>query len=214
MPDDAATNKRCFRAGCFSTDVEQCDFSDGSGGQCVSYWCPNHRVMVNEGVYCNRHAGIARALDGNLSGPDLPSVSVRAPALAVWVGEKVDRDLRIVLLAIGSESPGAHLIVKALRRTVDASGNVRWERSWRVQREGMLLASASVGVDERQDTVLLVSVNESNVLRSPVPWIRRRTVSGWQDPVDDEAERADFFSELVDTAVATLLTSPAAASRR
>ncbi len=198
---------RCFRYGCLNPVIDQCEFTDGNGNQCASVWCADHRIEVNGHMYCVRHAGIAHALDENVEETERPALNLRAPALAVWVGDHVDEHVRMYLLALGSEMDHATIQVYAIRRAVGVSGTPRWERKWTLRADGKNIVSVAIAVDEHHDSVVTARVNDGVVVRRMAPWIRHRVVAEWSDPAQEAEERQAFYDGLVDVIVRTVNAS-------
>jgi len=52
----------CTQGGCTSHEGAPCEYVDRRGRECRTAWCPEHRVTIEDHVYCRRHAGVVSAL--------------------------------------------------------------------------------------------------------------------------------------------------------
>ncbi len=77
-----------------------CEYVDRRGRECRTAWCIEHRVTIEDRVYCRRHAGVVSALpslDSSLA-VSLPDLDNRAPSLVGWVSRQIDGDVWRLLL--------------------------------------------------------------------------------------------------------------------
>jgi len=102
----------CTQGGCTSHEGAPCEYVDRRGRECRTAWCPEHRVTIEDRVYCRRHAGVVSALpslDSSLS-VSLPDLDNRAPSLVGWVSRQIDGDVWRLLLKELSSGSGGQLI--------------------------------------------------------------------------------------------------------
>jgi hypothetical protein len=192
----------CTQEGCTSEYGLPCAYIDRRGRRCPTAWCPEHRVTIDSGVYCRRHAGVLNALpdyDASLvvSRPDLDN---RAPSLVAWVSREIDTDVWRLLLR-GYSSPSAdQLVADPVTLVYLGFGRQRaWERAWRLTSHLGITHRVSIVVVEEDDTSVLVKVGDNTVARLVPPWIQHRAGSEDVAPRDERREREDFYASLLDS---------------
>jgi hypothetical protein len=189
-PEPPPGNLPCAAAGCAETTGVRCAYVDRRDHACPTAWCPAHRELAGDRVYCRRHAGVARALDTGAGAPSLPDVDSRAPGLIEWLARDLGDGLCEALMATGQgdsvTTEVAHLV---------HSGRTReriWERSWRLCRHTGFVHRVALQVAEERDTEVVVRVGHRELARMTPPWITARARGEALTPAEDARRRAAF----------------------
>ena len=186
----------CMDNGCPSPVGSRCAYVDRRGRECQTSWCPSHQYIVEDRVYCRRHAGVIVAL---LAQPeyerDVPDLDNRAPSLVEFMARRLHAGVVQLLQAIGAEHPGASIASDGLHAAMSGSPRVRgWEHKWRLFDNTGPLATLSVRVEEEADHVVQVRVDGSIVKSAVPPWITERLASS---PEADVARREAFDTDML-----------------
>lgn len=190
----------CTQAGCTASTGLECEYVDRRGRRCRTAWCPVHRVVVRDRVYCRRHAGVAAALPNDLlqTQSPLPDLDNRAPSLVNWVAQAIDSEVRRLLLQELDASGGGELVSDpTILVFVGIDRRRAWERTWKLVSPDVAAARVSLMVEEDADTEVAVKVGLNVVDRLVPPWIARRDGVA-ADPVADRRARERFNEQILD----------------
>jgi hypothetical protein len=189
----------CTQPGCTSATGLRCDYVDRRGRACRTAWCPEHRLVIDERVYCRRHAGVVSALPVGPAGQaaTMPDLENRAPSLVSWVAREVDADIRELLLSGFPPGGGTELVTDPVYLVFTGGDRRRaWERAWKVvDRAGRSLRVCLL-VEECADAEVAIQVNSAIVERLAPPWIVQR-LYGAQPPPELDAQRRKDFNQRV-----------------
>lgn len=191
----------CTQGGCTSLEGVPCAYVDRRGRECRTAWCPEHRVTIEDRVYCRRHAGVVSALpslDSSLA-VSLPDLDNRAPSLVGWVSRQIDGDVWRLLLKELASGSGGQLIADPVTLIFVGIGRQRaWERSWRLDSHVGIAHRVSIVVEELDDTKITVKVGGNTVEQLVPPWIQHRVRGEMVAAADDRKEREDFYQRVLD----------------
>src|ERR1700693_777373 len=191
----------CTQGGCTSQDGAPCEYVDRRGRECRTAWCIEHRVTIEAGVYCRRHAGVVSALpslDSSLA-VSLPDLDNRAPSLVGWVSRQIDGDVWRLLLKELSSGSGGQLIADPVTLIFVGIGRQRaWERSWRLDSHVGIAHRVSILVEEIDGNMISVQVGGNSVEQVVPPWIQHRVRGETAAPDDARKEREDFYQRVLD----------------
>ncbi len=192
----------CTQGGCTATDGIPCAYVDRRGRECRTAWCPEHRVTIEDRVYCRRHAGVVSALpslDSSLA-VSLPDLDNRAPSLVGWVSRQIDGDVWRLLLKELSSGRGGQLVADPVTLIFVGIGRQRaWERAWRLDSHIGIALRVSIVVEELDDTMVTVKVGGNTVEQLVPPWIQHRVKGETVPPDEDRREREDFYQRVLDS---------------
>jgi hypothetical protein len=191
----------CAERGCTATTGLECEYIDRRGRRCRTAWCPIHRVVVRDGVYCRRHAGVVRAVPMGPMEPSsvLPDLDNRAPSLVNWVSNEVDAEVQRLLLQELGPSGGAELMVDPVVLVfVGIDRSRAWERSWKLVGHTGTLRKVSLTVEEDADTEVAVKIGANVVDRLVPPWIGQRNDPNVLTPADERRRRDRFNEQVLD----------------
>jgi hypothetical protein len=198
-PEDAAPEPvvvgslPCSQRDCSNQTAEACGYVDRRSRSCGMAWCPDHQSIVGGVVYCRRHAGVVRALQGQ-SQTVMPDIENRAPSLVNWVGRDVEQVIQEIVTGYRSELGTDTLVADPVSLVFLGPERARvWERSWKlVDHTGWNLRVA-LEVDEVRDTEVAVRVGRNVVARMTPPWIDARRRGEVVAPDVDAEQRAEFY---------------------
>jgi hypothetical protein len=185
----------CRAGTCSNTTGTACAYVDRRGRACDTAWCPEHRDVVADRVYCHRHAGTMRAFAGDYPPPFLPDVDNRAPGLVEWMARDLDDGIRELLMATGAGGAVAtdpsHLLNggRGCRRV--------WERSWRLCNHTGFAQRVGLQVAEAHDTEIVIHVGHCEVARAVPPWIAAHRSGTALPPAEDARRRVEFRQALL-----------------
>lgn len=192
----------CTQGGCTSQDGAPCEYVDRRGRECRTAWCIEHRVTIEDRVYCRRHAGVVSALPSLESTPQvsLPDLDNRAPSLVGWVSRQIDGDVWRLLLKELSAGSGGQLVADPVTLVFVGIGRQRaWERAWRLDSHVGIALRVSILVEELDDTMITVKVGGNTVEQLVPSWIQHRVRGEAVAPDEDRKEREDFYQRVLDS---------------
>src|ERR1700729_2270756 len=167
----------CTQGGWTSQAAAPCASVHRRGRGRRSAWFPEHRVTIEDRVYCRRHAGVVSALpslDDSLA-VSLPDLDNRAPSLVGWVSRQIDGDIWRLLLKELSSGSGGQLVADPVTLIYLGIGRQRaWERAWRLDSHVGIAHRVSIVVEENDDTMITVKVGANTVEQLVPPWIQHR----------------------------------------
>jgi hypothetical protein len=190
----------CTERGCSATTGLECEYIDRRSRRCRTAWCPVHRMVVHDKVYCRRHAGVVRAVPTGVleQNSPLPDLENRAPSLVNWVSNEIDAAVRSLLMKELGNTGGAELVVDPVTLVFVGIDRCRgWERAWKLVGYGVSVR-VSLMVEEDADTEVAVKVGLNVVDRLVPPWIGQREAVDAQTPAEDRRRRDRFNEQLVD----------------
>ncbi len=190
----------CTERGCTATTGLECEYVDRRSRRCRTAWCPVHRVVVHDSVYCRRHAGVVRAVPTGLldAQAPLPDLDNRAPSLVNWVSNEIDAEVRRLLVReLGTA--GGELIADPVSLVfVGIDRSRAWERTWKLVGHQGTIRKVSLTVEEDADNEVAVKIGPNVVDRVVPPWIGRRNEAAVGSPGDDRRDRDRFNEHLLD----------------
>lgn len=191
---------RCTEVGCAAATGVACEYVDRRSRACRTAWCPAHRVLVEDHVYCRRHAGVVSALPAADSSQvvPLPDLENRAPSLVGWVSRQIDADVWRLLLGELDEQTGGQLIADPVMLVFTGLERSRaWERAWKLLTHTGLTLRVSLVVEEGADEEVIVKVGTRVAARVVPPWITHRKRGEQIGAEQDTRERAAFNQQLM-----------------
>lgn len=188
-------SRPCTEKRCRERTGMGCEYVDRRNRNCMTAWCPEHRIVMDGKVYCRRHAGVVGALTLTWGGPmpPLPDLENRAPSLANWVARDVDAGVRRLLLG-WLDGHGGQLISEPVHLVFGGEeGQRRWERGWKVVAHQRSALDVRLGVAEAADTEVVVLVDGEILGQLVPPWIAHRA----EPAAGAQSEREAFTTEVV-----------------
>jgi len=195
----------CSQWQCHEATGLPCTYVDRRRRRCSTAWCPEHRDVVDDRVYCRRHAGIVRALSPIQESTPLPNIDNRAPSLVDWIARDIDDDVRAALRATPFASEASELVTDPVRLVFVGGERQRaWERSWRLADHMGVAIKVTVSVEERNDTEVLIRVGQNLAARMVPPWIEQRQRGEQLSPEEDAAARRRFHESIATAVIEAL----------
>ncbi|MGH7687067.1 MAG: hypothetical protein ACREN2_09665 [Candidatus Dormibacteria bacterium] len=190
----------CTEAGCTATTGIACAYIDRRRHHCETAWCPAHRLVIGEAVYCRRHAGVVSAISNDEPVPTtaLPDLDNRAPSLVAWMTRALDGDVWAALLGeLGSET-GGQLVADPVTLVFYGIERRRaWERCWKLVTHTGVARRVSILVEENDDATVMVKVGSKVVDSAVPPWIEHRRNHESVNDDNDALERSAFNERLM-----------------
>ena len=191
-----ARSPQCMRSECRTPAVTGCSYGDRRGGSCDTSWCQEHVEVVANLVYCNRHAGVSRALIAAGATGHIPAIDNRAPSLVQWIANAVED--RVSNLLQEYQTTEQQFIVDPLAYVRNSTtGYHRWERSWKLVSYQGVDVKIAIEVDEQRDGLMVARVGHILAMRAIPPWIDHRAEGHRVSVEQDAAERLEFYSQLL-----------------
>jgi hypothetical protein len=190
----------CTQSGCSATTGIECEYVDRRSRRCRTAWCPIHRVVVRDGVYCRRHAGVVAAVPNDMlnTRSPLPDLENRAPSLVNWVANEVDAQVRRLLLRELDSVGGGELLADPTTLVFVGIDRKRaWERAWKLVSHDAPTGRVSLLVEEEADTEVAVKVGFNVVDRLVPPWIAHREMMT-ASAAEDRRLRDQFNEHILD----------------
>ncbi|MBV9100218.1 MAG: hypothetical protein JOZ46_02075 [Candidatus Dormibacteraeota bacterium] len=190
----------CSESGCGATTGIACDYVDRRDRACRTAWCPAHRMVVDERIFCRRHAGVVSSLpaDAAQSIP-LPDLENRAPSLVGWVARQIDADVWRLMLRELDAATGGQLIADPVALVfIGVERHRAWERAWKLVTHAGEKHRVSILVTESRDAEVEVKVGSNVLDRVVPPWIQHRRDGESVSAEQDVEERKLFNHRLLE----------------
>jgi hypothetical protein len=196
-PHTALGTRQCDALGCTAKTGIPCCYVDRRSRACPTAWCPSHRAVVGDAVYCVLHGASVGGLQPDYGDVTKPEVDDPVPAMVTQVSKLVGDDIVAALREICTDR-GEILVSDPVRRVfVGIERESSWERSWKVCSVVGISVRVSVAIFEADPQTLLARVNSTVVATLPAP---ERVLGA--EPQPEEAE--DLVRELVTPVAAAL----------
>ena len=181
----------CSDRGCVRIDGVDCEYVDDVGEACASAWCADHVAVIDGSVYCLRHAGTIRALQGSTTRPEVHN---RGPSLVYVIGRQLDVEMRNYLNEIRDGLEEA--IVTRSVRPMPLGRATIWRSDWSLRGVDTALV-VSVEVAEGTPTEVTLRVDGKTALTLIPPWIEARSLTQQPSRAEDLESRRRFHDALM-----------------
>jgi hypothetical protein len=189
-PYNAMGRARCHGVGCSSQGGLPCAYVDRRGRACPTSWCPSHRCVFDNAIYCALHGATVGGLQWDYGDSAHPDVDNAIPALVTWISRIAEDDIVATLRSICSERAEV-LVSDPVRQVLLGVERERsWERAWKTCSFVGVSARVAIAIEEANPRCVLVKVNSKVVAHIPAPEQRVGT-----EPRAAEVE--DIFRDLV-----------------
>jgi hypothetical protein len=190
----------CNERDCAETTGMPCEYVDRRERHCRTAWCPTHRMIVDDHIFCRRHAGVVSALPSDaLQTIALPDIDNRAPSLVGWMARQIDADVWRLMLRELDASSGGQLIADPVTLVFLGVERQRaWERAWKLVSHEGDQRRVSLVVQENKDEELIVKVGPNVVDRVVPPWIVHRQRGELIAADQDALERGELNQRVID----------------
>lgn len=186
QPDDpdpptafsALGTAQCHGMGCAARTGIPCTYVDRRGRPCPTSWCPSHRAVFDDAVYCALHEATVRGLLCDFGDSPHPAVDNRIPAIVSWISRTAEDDIVATLQSICRDRREV-LVSDPVRRVL--LGHHRegtWERGWKTCSPVGVSARVSIAVEVARPDYVLAKVNSKVIARLRAP----------HDDIDNDAQ--------------------------
>jgi len=204
-PELAAGVLICSGRGCGEQTGIACAHTDRRGRACPTAWCPRHRVVHREEVYCPLHALVLGADPLAFTENHRADLDNKVGLLVNWVVRQVDAQICVVLEKLCADYRHK-LVVDPVHFALVGLDRIRtWERYWKVCSHTGIALRLAVAVEESVPGVVIGRVGSKNVIRvdAPAADVRQRAEDpGVAEPPDIAGFRAALVGELAAAAEA------------
>jgi hypothetical protein len=160
---------QCDGVGCSSRSGIPCAYVDRRNRKCPTAWCPSHRSVFDDAIYCALHGATVGGLQSDYGDYSHPDVDNSIPALVSWVSRIAEDDVVATLRSICRDRDEV-LVSDPVRRVFLGVERERcWERAWKVCSVVGVSARVAIAVEESNPAFLLAKVNSKVVARIPAP---------------------------------------------
>ncbi len=188
----------CSFRGCGQKTGLACAYVDRHERACPTAWCPQHRYISNDDVFCPTHG---RFLDGTHDEfrktvhVDIGNV---VPMVLAWIVQEVDAEVAAEMTEMAAWWHQA-LVIDPVRFTLVGVQRVRtWERAWKVCDELGPTLRLAVVIEEAEPGVAEARIQSKTVLRLPIPWHENHDLGERPgSPEQAEAAVANFRGRLL-----------------
>jgi hypothetical protein len=160
----------CSFRGCGQKTGLACSYVDRHGRSCPTAWCPQHRYITDDEIFCPTHG---RFLDGTQDEfhrtvhVDIGNV---VPMVLSWIVQEVDDAVVAEMTELAAWWHQA-LVIDPVRFALVGVERVRtWERAWKVCDELGPTLRLAVVIEEAEPGVAEARVQSKMALRLPIPW--------------------------------------------
>lgn len=165
----ALGTEQCHGMGCAARTGLPCTYVDRRGRVCPTAWCPSHRIVFDNAVYCSLHGAAVSGLhaeQGDTAPADLDSP---LPALIGWISRAAEDDIVDILQGVG-RARGEVVVSDPVRMVLlGPRREPTWERSWKTCSSAGVGARVAIAVEETQPGEVLIKVNSQVIARLTAP---------------------------------------------
>lgn len=160
---------QCHGMGCSAATGLPCSYVDRRQRPCLTDWCPSHRAVFDDQVYCPLHAATMRGLQCDFGDSPHPDLGNTVPALVAWVSATAEDDIVHTMQCICRDR-GEVLVSDPVRRVFLGQQRIRtWERAWKACSKVGVSARVAIAVEEAQPGEVLAKVNSHVVAQIRAP---------------------------------------------
>jgi hypothetical protein len=186
----------CSFGGCVQPTGLPCVYVDRRGRGCGTAWCPEHRLIAQNQVYCRRHWGTLSGLGEPEEAP-LPDVDNRAPSLVNWVGRRLGAGVQAILQDRAGRDDTMRVVSVPVHLVFRGRDRARvWERTWACADHVGHHHAVTLAVAEERPDELMLRVGDTLLARVVPPWITARRAGADVSREADTVQRHDFYESL------------------
>lgn len=160
---------QCRGIGCAARTGIPCAYIDRRGRLCPTAWCPSHRAVFDDAVYCTLHGAAMSGMRSDFGDTPHPDLDNRLPALIAWISATAQDDIVAALQGICRDR-GEVLVSDPVRRVLLGTHRApTWERAWKTCSAVGIGARVAIAVAEAAPDEVLAKVNSQVIahLRAP-----------------------------------------------
>jgi hypothetical protein len=165
----ALGTEQCDGMGCAARTGLSCAYVDRRGRVCPTAWCPSHRFVFENAVYCSLHGATVSGMHSDYGDSAHPDLDNPLPALIAWISRAAEDDIVDILQGICS-ARGEVLVNDAVRMVLlGTRREPTWERAWKTCSSVGVGARVAIAVEEAQPREVLIKVNSQVIARLTAP---------------------------------------------
>src|SRR5450759_1787099 len=155
----ALGTEQCHGMGCAARTGLPCAYVDRRGRVCPTAWCPSHRFVFENAVYCSLHGATLSGMHSEYGDTAHPDLDNPLPALIAWISRAAEDDIVDILQGI-CRARGEVLVTAHMRMVLlGTRREPTWERSWKTCSSVGVGARVAIAVEEAQPREVLIKVN-------------------------------------------------------
>jgi len=186
----------CSGRGCPEQTGLPCAFVDRRDRHCPTAWCPSHRVVLHDALYCPTHGMALGATEDTHAEHHPWDLENRVPLLVNWVSRELEGSIRELMERTAADY-GQLVVADPVRFVLVGVDRVRtWERAWKMCSHIGVSLRVHVAVEEARPATVIGRVNSQPVVEVPPPAddLQQRAEDPSQPPT---AEVRDFRERIV-----------------
>ncbi|HEY7926316.1 MAG TPA: hypothetical protein VIG86_02720 [Candidatus Dormibacteraeota bacterium] len=160
---------QCHGIGCSARTGILCAYVDRRGRVCPTAWCPGHRTVFENTVFCTLHGATMSGMHSDFGDTQHPDLDNRLPALIAWISRTAEDDIVAALQDICRDR-GEVLVADPVRRVLlGRNREPTWERAWKTCSAVGVSARVAIAVEESEPGEVLAKVNSQVIARLSAP---------------------------------------------
>jgi hypothetical protein len=160
----------CSSRGCVQQTGLACGYVDRHQRACPTAWCPEHRYITRDAVYCPTHGRFLDGTEDEFRDTVHADIGNAVPMTLARIVQEVDAT---VTDAITRTAAAWHqtLVIDPVRFNLVGVDRVRtWERAWKVCDNLGPTLRVAVAIEEAAPDVAEARVQSQTALQLPIPW--------------------------------------------
>jgi hypothetical protein len=165
----ALGSEQCNGMGCAARTGLPCAYVDRRGRACPTAWCPSHRLVFQDAVYCTLHGTAVSGMHSEYGEAAHPDLDNPLPAMITWISRAAEDDIVDILQGICRDR-GEVLVGDPVRMVLlGTPRRPTWERAWKTCSSVGVGARVAIAVEEEQPREALIKVNSQVIARLTAP---------------------------------------------
>jgi hypothetical protein len=162
--------KYCSSRGCSEETGLDCDYIDRRDRACPTAWCPQHRLVSHDHVYCPSHGRLIDGTSNDFGEHAHVDLDNPVPNLASWVAQELEEDITGMMQRLCADYH-EELVIDPVRFVLVGVERVRtWERAWKMVSPLGVSLRVTLAIDELDPSEVHGRVNSKPVLTLPTPY--------------------------------------------
>ena len=184
--------KYCSARGCSEETGIDCAYVDRKERTCPTAWCPEHRLVSHEHVYCPTHGRLVDGTSNDFGEHAHVDLDNRVPNLASWVAQEMEQEITGMMQRLCDEYH-EELVIDPVRFVLVGVERVRtWERAWKMVSPLGVSLRVTLAIDETDPSEIHGRVNSKPVLSLPTPY---NPEHGFGVPLESEAQMHEQLAD-------------------
>lgn len=160
----------CSSRGCSEETGIACAYVDRRERKCPTAWCPEHRKVSHDDVYCPTHGRLVDGTSDDFGEHAHVDLENRVPNLISWAAQELEEDITAMMERLCAEYH-EKLVIDPVRFVLVGVERVRtWERAWKMCAHIGVSLRVTVAVEEADPSKIHGRVNSKPVIELATPW--------------------------------------------